>query len=162
MKARFLFQVRRAFWVVEVPHLEKRDVLAALQPPDVPRDLRVQSLQPLRERRALTIGVDSDEYQLPAPGHEHVVVARIFVILIVVSVVMLIRFDAEERVPYFPAVINPAPMVANAVLRLHLVVVHEVFEVAVDIGLHCFFCANLLVIGKFARVAAKAHIVVMW
>jgi hypothetical protein len=37
----------RAFWVVEVPHLEIRAVLAALQPPDVPRDLRVQALQPL-------------------------------------------------------------------------------------------------------------------
>jgi hypothetical protein len=76
-------------------------------------------------------------------------------------VMMLIRFDTEQCIPYFPTVVNPAHMVANAVPRVHLLVVHEVFEVTVDIGLHCFFCANLRVIGKFARVAAKTHIVVM-
>jgi hypothetical protein len=85
--------------------------------------------------------------------------------LLVVSVMMLIRFDAEQRVPYFTAVINPTAMVANAVRSRHLVVVYKPREVAVDIGLHCVFCAllraNLRVVGKFARVAAKAHIVVM-
>ena len=81
--------------------------------------------------------------------------------LLVVSVMMLIRFDAEQRVPYFTAVINPTAMVANAVRSRHLVVVYKPREVAVDIGLHCVFYANLLAAGKFARVAAKAHIVVM-
>ena len=36
-----------------MPHLEIRAVLAALQPTDVPRDLRVQALQPLLQRQTL-------------------------------------------------------------------------------------------------------------
>jgi hypothetical protein len=93
------------------------------------------------------------------------VVARVFVILLVVSVMMLIRFDAEQRVPYFPTVINPAPMVANAVRSGQLMVVYKRLEVAVDVVFHYVFCtlfgSDLRVVRVFPRIATKTVIVVM-
>jgi hypothetical protein len=68
----------------------------------------VQSLQPILERRTLAVGVDSDESQFTTPGHEHVVVAYVFVILVVVSVVILVSFNTKKGVPDDTAVINPA------------------------------------------------------
>jgi hypothetical protein len=94
------------------------------------------------------------------------VIARVFVVWVVFSVVVLVCLNAEQRVADDTAVVNPAPMVANAVRRGHRVVVHEVFEVRVDVGLDYFFCAllrvNLLIVRKFAGKAAKTVIVVMW
>jgi hypothetical protein len=153
-----------------MPHLEIRAVLAALQPPDVPRDLRVEALQPLLERRALVVaaqwvGVETDEAQSTAPGEHDVVIARVFVVCVVGSVVVLVSLNAEQRVADDTAVINPAPMVANAVRRGHRVVVHEAFEVRVDVGLDYIFCTllrvNLLMVRKFTREATKTVIVVI-
>ena len=79
--------------------------------------------------------------------------------------VVLVSLNAEQRVADDTAVINPAPMVANAVRSGQLMVVYKPREVAVNIGLHCCFCAllrlNLLMVRKFAREATKTVIVVM-
>jgi hypothetical protein len=80
-------------------------------------------------------------------------------------VVMLVRFNTKKSIPDDPAVINPAEEGAVAVRRRPSLVVHEVFEVRVDVGLHRVFCAllraNLRIVGIFMRVAAIAHAIIL-
>jgi len=148
-----------------VPHLEKRLVLAALKPPDVPCDLRMQALQPLLQRRALLlaaqfVGVESDEAQLAAMGHHDIVVARVFVVWVVVSVIGLVGLNAEQRAVHEFAVINPAQMIAVTVRCGYHVVVYEILEVAVDVRFRDCFCAKPRIVRKLVLVAAKTAAVV--
>ena len=148
-----------------MPHLEKRLVLAALKPPDVPCDLRMQALQPLLQRRALLlaaqfVGVESDEAQLAAMGHHDIVVARVFVSLLVSLVPFLVGLNAEQRAAHNTTVVNPAQHMAVTVRCGYPVVVYEIVEVAVDVRFRDMFCANPRVVRKLVRVAAITAAVV--
>jgi hypothetical protein len=73
----------------------------------------MQALQPLLERRALvlpaeSVGVESDKAQVAAVAHHDVVVARVFVTLLIASVIVLVGLNAEQRATNHAAVVNPA------------------------------------------------------
>jgi hypothetical protein len=125
----------------------------------------MQALQPLLERRALvvgaeSVGVESDKAQLAAPAHQDVVVARFFVTLLVVSVIVLVGLNAEQRVAHDTAVINPAQQSAITVCCVHLSVVYEILEVSVDILSHYQFYANPRVVRKLVCMTKKTAAVV--
>ena len=65
-----------------------------------------------------------------APG-PRVVVARLLIILVVASVMMLVRFDTEQRVADFSPVVNLASM-RSTVRRVHWLVVHKVLKMRVN------------------------------
>ncbi len=115
-RARLLIVVLRALRIVQVPHLQIRAVLAALQPPDLPRDLQMQPLQPLLESRALAVGVKTYKAQFATPGHHHVVVSRLLIVFVVAAVMMLVCLDAEQCVAHDPPVVH-APSVAAVAVR---------------------------------------------
>ena len=131
-RARLLIVVLRALRIVQVPHLEKRAVLAALQPPDVPRDLQMQPLQPLLERRALAVGVKAYKTQFATPGHHHVVVSRLLIVFVVTAVMMLVCLDAEQCIPDNSPVVHVPPVAAVAVRCGKRHIMHKVCEVSIE------------------------------
>ena len=98
-----------------------------------------------------------------APG-PRVVVARLLLILVVASVMMLVRFDTEQRVADFSPVVNLASMRAT-VRRVHWLVVHKVLKMRVNKRTHLVLYTLLRVYlrmpRKFVREAAIAVAIIV-
>jgi hypothetical protein len=88
------------------------------------------------------------------------VVARVFVTLLVVTVVVLVCLNTEQRAAHHAAVINPAQQSAITVCCVHRSVMYEIFEVRVDILSHYEFYATPRVVRELVCMTKKTAAVV--
>ena len=120
----------------------------------------------LVHREAFAVGVEADEHELPAPVHDHIVIAVSLVLDAVPRVRALIGLDADHRVPDTPAMVDEPPLRAIAgVGSFNAFIVTKILEVFVNEGLClCLFeavCLRAWIVWEKKFEARGAKVIVI-
>lgn len=119
--------------IKQIDALEELCVLPRPDAADLMIDLHGEAREFVLHRDLFAVGVEADEHELPAPVHDHIVIAIVLVLHTIPLVRFLVGLDADQRVIDAQAVVNAPPMRAITVGRVYWCVVAKIFEMFVQI-----------------------------